>query len=184
MTSDEYLDWEANSPIRHEYRCGQVWAMSGATLGHGLVAGALSALMWNHLRGGRCRVVQSDLKVEVDLGADRAFYYPDIVVLCDPPKDPKTLTVSNPTILVEVFSPSTEDIDRKRKWRDYATLSTLREYVLVNPEHPSILVRRRRGPGDEWRTEAFGPEDSLLLPSIDFSIELKELYVGIEETST
>ena len=174
MTLEAFLVWEAQSPVRHEFSGGHLWAMGGASLGHGLIASALHLALGQHLKGSPCQVIASDLKVLVR--ATSSAYYPDLVVLCEGLESPEALFTERPRVLVEVFSPTTEALDRGKKFEDYALLPSLQAYVLVDPGRPSILVKRRARLEAQWRTEALGPEDMLRLPSIEFEHPVIDLY--------
>ncbi|HEY9628464.1 MAG TPA: Uma2 family endonuclease [Coleofasciculaceae cyanobacterium] len=120
LTSEEYLCLEENSPVKHEYRDGQVHAMAGASDQHVTLTGNLFVLLRSHVRGTGCRVYIADMKLRIELG-DR-FYYPDIMVTCNR-QDQETSTYKRfPCLIVEVLSESTEAFDRGDKFADYQTL--------------------------------------------------------------
>jgi Uma2 family endonuclease len=117
LSPDEYLQLEADSPIKHEYIDGEVYAMAGASDTHVTIALNLAALLRSHVRGSGCRVYIADMKARIE-ARDR-FYYPDVMVTCDP-RDQATATYKRfPKLVVEVLSDSTEAFDRGDKFTDY-----------------------------------------------------------------
>jgi Uma2 family endonuclease len=154
----DYLAVEEHSGTKHEYVDGAIFAMAGGSRRHNALASRVSAA----LEAGRapgCVAFQSDQRVRV-LATGRT-YYPDASHLCGPiagdPGDPAGPTITNPSLLVEVLSPSTEEIDRGDKWADYQLIPSLREYVLVSQDRPRVEVyRRREGDGWEYREHTEG----------------------------
>lgn len=173
-TLEDFLSWEARGDVRVEYRQGQMWAMSGGTRAHNAMISELQGRLWAHLRGQACDVFSSGMKVVVE--EVEAAYYPDIVVDCSSQSEANDIILTAPTVIIEVFSDSTEGRDRGRKWEDYARIDELREYVLVNPVVASVVVKRRAGLSSEWRTQVLGLEDQVVLASIGFECPVRELY--------
>src|SRR5258708_28293024 len=130
VSVEDYLATEEGSEIKHEYIDGALYAMAGASKEHNQIAGNIYAILHNGLRGRRCRAFISDLKVRLKLMGDDVFYYPDVVVGCDP-RDTHRHFLRFPKVIVEVASKSTERLDRREKRLSYQTLETLEEYVLV-----------------------------------------------------
>ncbi len=131
ISPEDYLAGKEVSPIKHEYRCGHVYAMVGAKKPHGIIACNLGRLIGNHLEDSPCIVLQSDTKVRLK-EAD-CYYYPDVVVTCDE-RDLSTTDefVHFPKLVIEVLSKSTAMFDRGDKFADYQTSPVLQEYVLVS----------------------------------------------------
>jgi Uma2 family endonuclease len=149
-TYAEYLAYERDSGLKHEYEDGEILAMAGGSRRHSALASRVSAA----LEAGRkpeCVAFQSDLKIRV-LATGKATY-PDASVVCGPiesdPADPSGATVTNPTVLVEVLSPSTEEEDRGNKWQHYQLIASLQEYVLVSQAAPRVECYRRL-PSGNW----------------------------------
>ncbi len=141
LTPEAYLQREEKSNIKQEYIDGQVYAMAGTTDTHHTIALNLALLVRNHLRGSDCRVYFADVKACIE--KRNCFYYPDIMVTCDP-KDRETSTYKRfPKLMIEVLSESTEAFDRGDKFNDYQTLDSLEEYVLVNSKHQRLETFRR-----------------------------------------
>ncbi len=131
----EYLEGEQGSDIRHEYLAGQVFAMAGAGEKHNRIAGNLFFHLRAAARGKECGVFISDMKVRVE--HNDAYYYPDVMVTCDP-QDTESLHKRLPCLIVEVLSPATEAIDRREKLIAYRTLPSLRYYLLVSQEKRQV----------------------------------------------
>ncbi|HHJ38996.1 MAG: hypothetical protein AXA67_10970 [Methylothermaceae bacteria B42] len=179
ISVEDYLAGEEHSDIRHEYVAGQVFAMVGGTLGHNQLAMNLTFLLRNHLHGRPCSVYMSDVKVRID--AADAFYYPDVVVSCET-AEPKDVFLTEPVLVIEVLSPSTENTDRREKLLNYQKLPGLKEYVLVSPDAIQVEIYRRSGDllGE---VEIAGPEDaSVWLSSMEARLPLGEIYAGLRIT--
>lgn len=145
----EYLEGEQHSDIRHEYLAGRVYAMAGAGEKHNLIAGNLFFHLRAAVRGKECRAFISDMKVRVE--QNDAYYYPDVMVTCDP-QDTESLSKQLPCLIVEVLSPSTEAIDRREKLVAYRTLPSLRYYLLVSQDQRRVEVYQR-GDDGKWHFE-------------------------------
>ena len=174
-TVGEYLLVEdASIGVKHEYVSGEIYAMAGGSPEHAALTNALALLIGSHLRGGPCRTYSSDLRIAI--GAVKVYTYADLTVVCDPvqraPESPSHIT--NPRIVVEVLSPSTERYDREQKRLYYQQLESLQEYVLVAQDRRFIEVFRRRG--DAWEREIFERGSKVSLPSIDYELPVDELY--------
>ncbi|MBE9076815.1 Uma2 family endonuclease [Romeria aff. gracilis LEGE 07310] len=178
LTPDEYLQLEAESPVKHEYIGGEVYAMAGATDAHVTIAGNLFALLRSHVRGTGCRAYIADMKVRIE--SHNRFYYPDVMVTCDP-RDTETTSYKRfPKLVVEVLSDSTEAFDRGDKFMDYQALDSLEEYVLTNTRHQRVECFRRNEAG-LWVLQYYTPEtDAFRLESMDFSDTLAILYEDVE----
>ena len=168
LTPEQYLDAERAAAARHELVAGQLQEMVGASQFHNLIAAAFAARLYAALEAP-WHVYISDVKVRVE----DDFYYPDLMVSREPvARD--TYYLIEPTVVVEVLSPTTEVRDRLEKRLGYQRLPSLREYVLVSQERPSIEVFRRRAGG--WEVETHGRGDTLELVSIGFATPVDELY--------
>lgn len=176
MTVAEYLEMERASDLRHEYLDGEIYAMSGASKRHNLIGNNLNDNLRPHLRGGPCQVFT--FEVEVYIEALNTFYYPDVVVSCDP-EDSDEYFVKSPVLIVGVESPSTSIIDRREKLLAYRKLSSLREYVILSQDRISATVFRLSEEGG-WVSELVGPGDDLRLDSVDLTLPLASLYEGVE----
>ena len=173
LTVEEYLAAERDADIRHEYLNGQLMAMAGGSRAHNLLATRVARLLGNHLEGTRCRVYQSDMKVRIRT-ANR-FYYPDVMVCCNPVEDePDEYYETAPKLIVEVLSPGTAHEDEGEKRVNYQTLSSLQEYLLLHPlQHTAVLYRRT---SDVWMRYALDNTDTLELRSVSYKIDLDYLF--------
>jgi len=176
---DDYLAWEQDQPGRNEYVDGEVFAMSGASDAHGTAALNLAASLRTALRGTPCKPFIADMKVHVE--AASSFFYPDILVTCDPrDRTPEASHVKqHPLLIVEVLSPTTEAYDRGNKFAAYRTLASLQEYVLVSLEQRRIEVFRRDVTG-HWVLYPFALEEEFELASVDFRCPVAEVFEGVE----
>lgn len=177
---DDYLAWEQGQPWRNEYVDGEVFAMSGASDAHGTAALNLAALLRSALRGKPCKPFISDMKVHVE--AANSFFYPDILVTCDPrDRAPEASHVKHhPVLIVEVLSPTTEAYDRGNKFAAYRALASLQEYALVSTEQRRIEVFRRDDTG-HWVLYPFALDEELELASVDFRCPVADVFEGVED---
>lgn len=152
-TYAEYLAYEGDSGLKHEYDDGEILAMAGGSRRHNALALRVGAALENGRKRG-CVGFQSDQKVRV-LATGKATY-PDASMVCGPiegdPSDPSGATITNPTLIVEVLSPSTEHDDRGSKWQHYQLIPALQEFVLVSQVEPRV-ERYRRLPSGNWEYE-------------------------------
>ena len=167
LTAGAYLAWEREQETRHELVDGYLYAMTGASLRHEEIAMNLAAALHAHLAGGLGRVYKSDVNVRI---ADD-FYYPDITVRCGE-KGGDDYAMSDPVVIVEVLSPSTQRYDRGDKRFAYGSLPSLREYVLVSQDAMQVDVFAVEAPA----LRLTGGDERLTLGSLDFSLSLAELY--------
>lgn len=177
MTVEDYLRAEENSQVRHEYVNGYVFEMSGATEAHNLVCGNLFSALHAALRGSSCRAYVTDMKVHAE--ASNSFYYPDIMVTCEP-FDARSVYKSNPIVLVEVLSPSTAQIDRREKLVAYGAIASLREYCLVYQDRKRFELFRRSA-DDSWSHTVGAQGEDLLfqsLPCGTFRLPMDLIYEG------
>ena len=172
----DYVLLEDMSVVKHEFLEGEVWAMAGGTPEHAAIAGNVIALLGAALRGKRCRVFTSDLRVRVR--ATGLGTYPDASVICESveldPEDPKGHTTVNPTVLVEVLSPSTEEYDRGEKLSHYQQIPSLREVLLIACEEHRVEVWRRAS--DQWARVSFGEGEDVELESLACALPVSEIY--------
>lgn len=169
LTAEEYLEWENQQEIRHELVDGYLYAMTGASLRHDEIAMNIASALHVHLSGGPCRVYKSDIKVDVA----NNFYYPDLVVRCDNDQSSKNkFSISDPRVIVEVLSPSTQRFDRGDKRLAYLQIPTLTDYVLISQD--SQFVEHFSGDGSVNSLSV--DTEVLSIESLQFSISLLEIY--------
>jgi Uma2 family endonuclease len=177
LTVEEYLAAEASSEIKHEYQDGYVYAMAGASDAHVTIAGNLFAILRNHLRGSGCRVYMSDMRV--NLATRKSYYYPDVMVTCNPLDRELTHYKQHPCLIVEVLSTSTEAFDRGDKFTDYQQLESLQEYVLVSQTRQRVDYFQRSSQG-LWVLQSYYLGDILQLTSINCSIPIADIFEDVE----
>lgn len=174
MSYAEYLELERQAETKHEYVNGEVYAMAGGSPEHSRLAMRFAAQLMRALDDGPCEVFNSDLRIR-NLETGRSTY-PDVTVVCDrlesAPDDAQAVT--NPALIVEVLSESTESQDRGDKWRHYQRIASLQTYVLVSQHEPLVEVFRRTG--DAWRYESAGPGQSLVLDERGTAVDVDALY--------
>lgn len=173
---DEYLRLLEESAFKLEYCDGVIYAMAGGSVAHAALAASAIRLLGQALRGS-CSVFTSDLKIRIE--ASDLSTFPDVSVLCGPqqtsPIDANALT--NPTLLVEVTSRSTEDYDRGDKLSHYKQLASLRAVLFVSHRSRAITVVQRTAAGWEERNVRAGEQVELQVPAVTFAVD--ELYDGI-----
>lgn len=178
-TPDEYLARERTADAKSEYRDGQTYAMAGASRAHNLITLNIASELHTRLRGRPCETYMSDMRVKVS--RTRLYAYPDVVVVCGEPRfeEDQGENLLNPTVLIEVLSPSTEAYDRGGKFAHYRRLDSLCEYILIAQDHVHVEHYERRG--EQWLlTEFSAPEESLNLPALNCEIPLREIYARVD----
>jgi Uma2 family endonuclease len=178
LTVEEYLELDEEDGARYEYVAGQIFAMSTPLIRHEVIAANLLAHFHNQLRGGPCRAWGSHTKVRLQVDREDVFYMPDVMVACGPFTekilDGKYLT--NPCVVVEVLSASTEAIDRREKAMNYRHLPSLEEYLLVAQRTMEVTVFRR---SENWSPRVLtAPEDVFESRAVEVKMALAEIYTG------
>jgi Uma2 family endonuclease len=176
MTAEEYLEWEAQQDVRYEYVNGEVFAMTGVTIPHNDIALNFYTTLHPHLRSRGCRVNVSDVKVQ--LSSQSQYYYPDVIVSCDPQDLNARKFIQFPKLIAEVLSPGTSGKDRGEKFTDYLKIPTLQEYILIDSEKISV-ERFCRGEGRMWLYYPYTPGDIITLSSLEFEFPIELLYEGV-----
>lgn len=171
LTVEEYLASERASEVRHEYVGGRRYAMVGASDRHNLITGNLFALLRAHTRGTPCQLFVSDLKLRLTRGAVEIFYYPDLMLCCDP-EDRDAYYRRRPCLLVEVLSESTSLTDRREKLLAYTGIETLQAYLLVSQDRPEVTLHRH---GDGWR-ERVVTEGDVPIDCLDVRVPVHAIY--------
>lgn len=180
LTEEEYLAHERASTIKHEFYQGVVYAMTGGKEPHNLIAGNAHASLHTQLRRRPCRVYQSDMRIKVfQTGLNT---YPDVVVVCGQPQFTDAIhdCITNPIVIIEVLSASTERYDRGMKFQNYRTIDTLCDYLLIaqNDFHVEHFVRQQN---NQWLLqEARGIEASLHIQSIECTLTLEDLFEKVD----
>ena len=174
ITRKNYLEQDAESDTRLEYFEGQVFAMAGGTFKHAQVAGNVYNELRQALKGKPCRPMNSDMRVHTPSGLDT---YPDISVYCgEPDLGDNDTTLLNPTVIIEVLSPSTRDYDRGGKFAHYRSIESLQDYLLVDPTE-TLVEHFKRVAKDEWLLHVYSNlQASVALESLGLEIALESLY--------
>jgi Uma2 family endonuclease len=176
LSVEDYLRHETDGAVRHEYIGGRIRAMAGTSEGHNLIAINLVSAFHTHLRGGPCKAYMSDFKVRLEIDREDIFYYPDLMVACQR-VGVEQYYLRYPTLLVEVLSPSTENIDRREKLLNYRQISTVEEYVLIAQDTREVTVHRR---AEGWAPRLItAPDDTVEFRSIQLSLPLARIYEGV-----
>ena len=179
LTPEAYLAFERKATTKHEYLAGEIVAMSGASFAHNFITGDIVGELRNQLSSGKCRAATSDMRVKVSKTG--SYFYPDVVVFCGEPQaeDSQSDTLLNPTVIIEVLSPSTEARDRGEKFWHYQQLASLQEYILVSQDQVYVEHYLREGP--HWlRTEFRALEDRMPLTSIECELSLRDIYNSVD----
>ena len=176
MTPEAYLEWEPLQEDRYEYIDGEVFAMTGGTKPHNRIAFNLASALDNHL-DGCCEVYISDVKVQVS--ARGPYHYPDVVVSCDQRDQNTNQVICHPCLIAEVLSPSTEAIDRGKKFRRYRQAESLREYLLIQADQKGVECFRKNEAG-LWVLYSYEAEDELVLETVDLSLPIEALYRQVQ----
>ena len=180
LTPEQYLELERKAEHRSEYWQGQMFAMSGATRSHNLIGGNVFGQVREQLRGRPCEPYTSDMRV---MASNASLYaYPDVTVVCGPPQflENRQDTLLNPTLIIEVLSPSTEAYDRGRKFERYRTIASLRQYLLIAQDRIQADLYTRQSE-EKWVLTSFnGRENFVELESVGCRLSLAECYERVD----
>jgi Uma2 family endonuclease len=178
MTVEEYFRFEEHSPIKHEYVAGELYAMSGATARHNLIAGTIFTHLFSAADNGPCRVFMSDMRIEV---AEDRYYYPDVAVVCTHVAE-LDVVARSPCVVVEVTSASTARTDRGEKLEAYRRIPALQAYYIVDHRRRRVERQWRASPSDGWmREEIVGDEHTPIpVPCLDVVLTLQSIYRRVE----
>lgn len=178
-TPEQYLALERKADCKSEYLNGQIMAMAGASRLHNLIAGNFYREVSQQLRGRPCEAYISDMRVKVSHTG--LYAYPDVAVVCGDIRfeEADNDTLLNPTVIVEVLSPSTEAYDRGEKFAHYRRLESLQDYLLVAQDKVRIEHYVRQG--TRWvLSELSDPQDTVPLAAIDCAIALRDVYDKVQ----
>jgi len=175
---EEYLEMEEASQERHEYYQGEIFAMSGPKVTHGIISGNTFLELGNKLKGKGCRPFNGEQRIHIE--QNTLFTYPDIFVVCGDieTRNNDDWNILNPTVIVEILSPSTRDYDRGQKFKLYRDIPSLKGYILIDSESINVEAFYINEHGNWELKEYKSIEDSLSINSIQVSLELKEIYGG------
>ena len=176
ISPEQYLEMERADERRNEYYDGYVQAMSGASMAHNRIDMNLLTELGNFLKGKKCKALPSHMRVSTP--AHDTYMYPDALIVCDEPQleDDKFDTLLNPSVIFEILSPSTQQIDKGRKFFFYQQIPSLKEYIMIDSKKRFIYIARKQN-NDSWKLETLPEAASILhIQTIDFQLSLDELY--------
>jgi len=176
ISRDDYLALEAKSDVKHEFYQGEIFAMTGGTFNHALIAGNILRHLANMLSKKPCQPMNSDMRVSTPNGLDT---YPDISVYCGKPElADNDRSLLNPTVIIEVLSPSTRRYDRGGKFTLYRSIPSLQEYIMVDSEN-SLVEHFRKIKQDEWLLHEYKHQEILALTSLQIELKLTDIYENV-----
>ena len=176
FTPEEYFEWEEQQEIRHEYFDGEVYAMTGGTINHSEIAINFGSLLKAHLRGGKCRLLNGDARVNIH--NSNKYVYPDLSVTCNERDRNKTKFISHPCLVAEVLSPNTEAYDRGDKFALYRLEPSLQDYILISADKVAIDIYTKDERG-KWDIINYRSGDLVELASINFTFSIEQIYEDI-----
>lgn len=182
VSEEDYLAGELTSNIKHEFMGGVVYAMSGGSNAHQLIASNALGILYGKLRGQPCRPYNSDTKIRIRSTSLTRYYYPDVSVICrSNPRDGSFQ--DDPVVVMEVLSPSTRRIDEGEKREAYQTIASLCVYLMVEQDLPTVVAYRRSGV--EFVREIYEGLSAIVpLPEINAELPLAELYESMNWNSS
>jgi Uma2 family endonuclease len=180
LSEEDYLRLERESDVRHEYLAGEIFAMVGASKDHNRIVTSTSFALYAQLRKRPCDLFANDMRVKV--GTSGLYTYPDLTVICGEPLffEEDSNTLLNPTVIIEVLSPSTEGYDRGKKFQHYHALRSLKEYLLITQDAYHIDQFVRKGEANWLFTDYDGLAANLNLASIDCTLALADVYEKVD----
>ena len=176
IAPEDYLELERNAEFKSEYLEGQIFAMSGGSPEHSAITVNITRELSLQLKGRPCQAFSNDLKVRTSYTG--LYAYPNLTVVCSEPiyHDEKRDIITNPVVIIEVLSPSTEAFDRGRKFAHYQNILSLLDYILIAQDQ-TWIDHYARQPNNRWLlTPVVGLESSLWIPSIECDLRLAEVY--------
>ena len=178
MTVAEYLAFELDSEIKHEYIDGEIYPMTGGTMHHAAIMANANGALWQRLLGTDCIIMSSAMRIRI---SHTRYVYPDLSVVCgEPLTEYNSLTLLNPTLVVEVTSPSSIAYDRDLKREYYQSIDTLQHYLVID-QHRVMVDFYSRGADGSWRSQQFADiAASLPLAALGCALPLAEIYHRIE----
>ena len=180
LTIPEYLEWENNSiDQKHEYYKGEIFAMTGAKVPHNIITANLLGILINRLKGKSCRPFSSDQRIHIP--QNTLFTYPDISIVCGEiiTLENDDWNVLNPSVIIEVLSPSTKNYDRGEKFKLYRDIPTLKEYILIDSRAMGIEAFRINK-DLHWELEEYKNADEILnISTVNVGLKLEEIYEGV-----
>lgn len=181
ISPEEYLSSERESLEKHEYLDGEIFLMAGSSIKHAAITSNVSAELHAQLKGRDCRVLQIDMRVHIP--KTRLYTYPDILVVCGKPQllpDGHLDTLTNPVVIIEVLSSSTEGYDKGVKFDNYRSLESLHEYVLVSQDAKKIVRYTKQENGSWVLMDFIGDKTEIELFSINCRLMMDDIYDKVD----
>lgn len=183
LTVEEYMQHEIETGQKYEYHNGDIYALAGGSLEHALLVGNIYSELRNGLRAKKsnCKPITSEAKLHIE--RQNKYVYPDSMVICGEVEraEGNKNAVCNPVLIVEVLSESTSEYDRGDKFYFYRQIPTLQEYVLIEQNRYVVEVYSKKEKSDLWKISRYeGPEQSIILQSLDIEIKMSDLYFDID----
>ena len=176
---EEYLEMENASQEKNEYYRGEIFAMSGAKMPHSIISKNLLGSLYSKLKGKKCQAYGSDVRIHIE--ANTLFTYPDISIVCGEviTLNNDDYNVLNPTVIIEILSPSTKNYDRGEKFKLYRDIVTLKEYILTDSESIHIEIFRLNE-NNHWELEEYNTlTENLQIKAINETVLISEIYEGV-----
>lgn len=176
VSPEEYLVFERAAEYKNEYYYGQIMAMSGASLRHNIIDRNLLGTIGPFLKGKSCNILPSNMRVSTP--THDSYMYPDASIVCGEPilEDDQFDTLTNPSVIFEILSPSTRSIDKGRKFFFYQQIPSLKEYIMIDSLKRFIHIARKQS-DQSWIIETINEKvTQILITTINFSLSLDQLY--------
>lgn len=181
ISETDYLEEERKALAKSEYYKGDVFAMSGASSKHNAITGALIGELYAFLKGKNCKVYPSDLRVHNP--ANGLYTYPDVTIVCGKEEylDEEFDTLLNPTVLIEVLSPTTEEYDRGTKFKLYRSIPSLKNYIMISSTEVSAEIYTRME-NNEWKLSMAKEKEGIIhISAIEYELALMDVYAQVED---
>jgi Uma2 family endonuclease len=180
VTLEEYFAIEERAERKSEYHNGEMFLMAGASREHNIITRNLAGHIFAALQGGPCQLFLSDLRVKVDRTG--LYTYPDLLIVCGTPEyAPENRdTLTNPKVVIEILSDTTERYDRTTKFRHYKQVPSVQEYLLVSQDEPLVERFTRQADGAWGQTDFVGLEAEMALATVAVSVPMDDVYRGVE----
>lgn len=179
LSPQDYLAQERLSDTKHEYMNGEIFAMTGASFAHNLICMNLGASLHHQVKKRPCHVLPSDQRVQLQDG----YVYPDVTVVCGKPEFFDKDNLTNPTVIIEVLSPSTADYDGSGKFARYRQLASIQEYLLIAQDKAHVMHYVRQDASHWLLAEYLEKSADFELPSIQCRLALAEIYAKVFEAT-
>jgi Uma2 family endonuclease len=179
ISPEKYLEIERASEEKHEYFKGEVFAMSGATWEHNVIAKNINTIILPFLKGKPCNMFGSDLRIHIP--ENTLYTYPDFSIICNKPEttDEEGDTIVRPSAIIEILSKSTKEYDRGTKFNLYREINTLKEYILIDSTKISVEIFTKQDENN-WNLKEFkNINDSFIITTIGLTLPLKEVYEDV-----